>query len=336
MPNNAQKTLLANSAKALAARHGFSKDEQDQLEQALRASARAIAPTPIGITRNELYASHKDQIFAQFQGHWDWSKTSQSSTMSSIRKILSNYLFDFNKKQAKTTRQKDVPEPNVSKPKHVVPYLKEDTPVRRSRGHLPKHKSLSSFTPINKRSLSPTSQLLPKLLESPFDKPSSCPLNAVLSSTENTPIEPGSEDATELLPNLSDVILVVYPSSSDPWGRDMFFFPLWRCQVPAANGRDAAPDSLRDWRDLSFVDFVRQLKSEQVLAPEEMVVWSEYNHVITSDMTFASAVQEQLHDASSNKTAPNEATFAIVCSRLLALLIGKSSVLTFNQNQRSS
>lgn len=116
---------------------------------------------------------------------------------------------------------------------------------------------------------------------------------------------------------------MVYPSSSDPWGREIFSFPLWRCQAPV-NGRDAAPESLRDWRDLSFDDFVRQLKAEKVLTAEEMIVWGEFEHMVTSDVTFASAVQEQLYDSPSNRTAPNEATFAIVGSKLLALILGKS------------
>lgn len=329
MPKNTEKVPQAHNGKKIATIHGFSAIEQQRLEQALRTSAKIIAPTPKGTVqhnpRSALYAAHKNQIMTQFQDQWDWSKASQKWTESSIGKVLANYLFDYNKKQEvpKSTQKTDAPEPNASKPKNIVSHIKEATPVKRARGRPRKLNSPFNFTPINRKSPSPGSQLPPKLSESPFDKPSNYPVDSVLPSTEHTPIKPRSEDASQLLPKLADIILVVYPSSSDPWGREMFSFPLWRCQVPV-NGRDAPPESLRDWRDLSFVDFLRQLKSEQVLTAEEMIVWGEYNHVITSDMTFASAVQEQLYDASSNNTAPNEATFAVVCSRLLALLLGKT------------
>ncbi|KAG9723905.1 hypothetical protein KCU73_g13573, partial [Aureobasidium melanogenum] len=227
---------------------------------------------------------------------WDWSKASQKWTESSIGKVFSNYLFDYNKKStpktaSKTKTKNHAPKPTVNQPKYIVPYLKEEAPVNKS--------------------LSPDDQLVPGLWESPFDKPSRSPIDSVLPSTEHSLDEPKSEDAAQILPKLADIILVVYPGSSDPWGRESFSFPLWRCQVPV-NGRDAAPESLSDWRDLSFVDFLRQLESEQVLTSEEMVVWSEYDYIITSDVTFASAVQEQLHDASNNDLAPNEATFAII------------------------
>lgn len=329
MPKNTEKVPHAHNGKKIATMHGFSAAEQARLEQALRASAKIIAPTPKGTIRHNprsaLYAAHKNQIMTQFQNQWDWSKASQKWTESSIGKVLANYLFDYNKKQEapKTTKKADAPEPRVGQPKHIVPYLKEEDGPKRSRGRPRKLKSPFSLTPINRQSLSPRNRLLPRLTESPFDKPSNYPVDSVLPSTEHTPFEPGSEDASQSLPKLADIILVVYPSSSDPWGREIFSFPLWRCQAPV-NGRDAAPESLRDWRDLSFDDFVRQLKAEKVLTAEEMIVWGEFEHMVTSDVTFASAVQEQLYDSPSNRTAPNEATFAIVGSKLLALILGKS------------
>ncbi|KAG9991703.1 hypothetical protein KCU98_g176, partial [Aureobasidium melanogenum] len=332
MPKTTEEVRLAHNGKKIATTHGFSAVEAERLDQALRASAKTIAPTPIGKNRNELYASHKNQIMTQFQNQWDWSKASQKWTESSIGKVFSNYLFDYNKKstpktvsKAKATKKNDTLN-SISHPKHIVPYLgEEDAPTKPTRGRPQKLKSPFSFTPINRRS--------PKLSESPFDKPSRSPIDSVLPSTEYGLDETEGKDAAQILPKLTDVILVVYPSSSDPWGRESFSFSLWRCQVPV-NGRDARPESLQDWRDLSFLDLLRQLKSEQVLTPEEMVVWSEYDHVITSDMTFASAVQEQLYGASSNNLAPNEATFAIIRSRLLALLCAKSSLLTFDQDPR--
>lgn len=310
MPKATGEVQLAHNGKRIATTHGFSAAEEQRLEQALRTSAKTIAPTPIGKERNTLYASHKDQIFAQFQGQWNWSKTSQKWTESSINKVLSNYLFDYNKKsapkkatKAKPTKKNDAPETTVTQPKYIVPYLSEETSIKPTWGR--PRKNAPSFTPINK-SPSPDDQLPSGLWESPFDKPSKSPTDSVLPSIEH-----------ESLPKLSDVILVIYPNSTDPWGREFFSFPLWRCQVPL-NGRDAAPESLRDWRDLSFPDFLRQLRLEQVLTEEEMVVWSEFNSVVTSDVTFASAVEEQLKGASSNNLAPNEVTFAIIGSRLLA------------------
>ncbi|KAG9676256.1 hypothetical protein KCU99_g4148, partial [Aureobasidium melanogenum] len=325
MPKATGEVRLAHNGKKIASTHGFSAVETERLEQALRASAKTIAPTPIGQNRNTLYASHKNHIMTQFQNQWDWSKASQKWTESSIGKVFSNYLFDYNKKstpktaskvrtpktipKAKTTKKDDTLN-SVSHPKHIVPYLgeEEEAPIKPTRGR--PRKNPISFTSINK-SPSPDDQLIPELWESPFDKPSRSPIDSVLPSTEHSLEEPKSEDAAQILPKLADIILVVYPGSSDPWGRESFSFPLWRCQVPV-NGRDAAPESLSDWRDLSFVDFIRQLESEQVLTSEEMVVWSEYDYIITSDVTFASAVQEQLHDASNNNLAPNEATFAII------------------------
>ncbi|KAH0385965.1 hypothetical protein KCU92_g3059, partial [Aureobasidium melanogenum] len=306
MPKATGEVRLAHNGKKIASTHGFSAVETERLEQALRASAKTIAPTPIGQNRNTLYASHKNHIMTQFQNQWDWSKASQKWTESSIGKVFSNYLFDYNKKStpktaSKTKTKNHAPKPTVNQPKYIVPYLKEEAPVKPTRGRA--RKNPSSITSINK-SLSPDDQLVPGLWESPFDKPSRSPIDSVLPSIEH-------EDASQSLPKLSDIIVVVYPNSSDPWGRESFSFPLWRCQVPV-NGRDAAPESLSDWRDLSFVDFLRQLESEQVLTSEEMVVWSEYDYIITSDVTFASAVQEQLHDASNNNLAPNEATFAII------------------------
>ncbi|KAG9649667.1 hypothetical protein KCU64_g9354, partial [Aureobasidium melanogenum] len=309
MPKTTEEVRLAHNGKKIASTHGFSALETERLEQALRASAKTTAPTPIGKNRNTLYASHKDQIMTQFQNQWDWSKASQKWTESSIGKVFSNYLFDYNKKQAtpqtvskaKNTKKDDTLN-SVSHPKHIVQYLgEEEAPIKPTRDR--PHKNPSSFTPINKLP-SPDDQLPLGLWESPFDKPSRSPIDSVLPSIEH-------QDASQSLPKLTDIIVVVYPSSSDPWGRESFSFPLWRCQVPV-NGKDAAPESLSDWRDLSFVDFLRQLKSEQVLTSEEMVVWSEFDHVVTSDMTFASAVQEQLYDASSNNLASNEAAFAII------------------------
>ncbi|KAG9584820.1 hypothetical protein KCU77_g15612, partial [Aureobasidium melanogenum] len=100
MPKTTEEVRPAHNGRRIATVHGFSAVESERLEQALRASAKTIAPTPIGKNRNTLYASHKDQIMTQFQNQWDWSKASQKWTESSIGKVFSNYLFDYNKKQA--------------------------------------------------------------------------------------------------------------------------------------------------------------------------------------------------------------------------------------------
>lgn len=301
MTKDTEKTKLANSGKPLATAHGFSPDHTDRLETALRASAKTIAPTPIGKGRNALYASHKDQIFAQFKDQWDWSKTTPEWTMSSIGKIFSNYLFAENKGTSQAApkcrkgKKTDALKPGLTQPKHVVPFLEDDSPIRpipaRPRGL----GSPFSFKPINQKFPSPSDQLIDRFSESPFDKPSKSPIDSVRSGFYSKP-------------KLSEIIVVVKPSASDPWSRTIFSFPLWRCQV-SVDGRDAAPESLQDWRDLSFADFLRQLKGEQVLGSEEMIVWGQFNQLVTSDMTFASAVQEQLQDKES---AENEATFMIV------------------------
>ncbi|KEQ69361.1 hypothetical protein M436DRAFT_56376 [Aureobasidium namibiae CBS 147.97] len=319
MPKDVTKTKLASTSKGLAALHNFSTAEQERLEKALRASAKTIAPTPIGKDRNALYTSHKDQIFAQFAGQWDWTKTTQEVTMSSIRKILANYLFAYNESNGATkaaskgrrSKKTDALKPDLGQAKHIVPFLKqEDSPPRpvpaRPRGL----DSPFSFKPINQKLPSPSDQLVDRFSESPFDRPfgqpSRSPMDSVHQSVEN------SLSGFYSKPKLSEIIVVIKPSASDPWSRTLFSFPLWRCQT-AVNGRDAAPEALQDLRDLSFADFLRQLKGEQVLGPEEMVVWGQFNQLVTSDMTFASAVQEQLQDKDS---AENEATFMIVGSEL--------------------
>ncbi|CAD0037966.1 unnamed protein product [Aureobasidium pullulans] len=65
------KVPTAHNGKRIATTHGFSKQDEERIEKALRDSARVIAPTPIGTARNAL---------------------------ASIGKILQNYVFDFNKK----------------------------------------------------------------------------------------------------------------------------------------------------------------------------------------------------------------------------------------------
>lgn len=312
MTKDTEKTKLANSGKSLATAHGFSPDHTGQLEKALRSSAKAIAPTPIGKERNALYASHKDQIFAQFEDQWNWSKTTPEWTMSSIGKIFSHYLFAENKGTTKAApnrrkgKKTDALKPDLSQPKHIVTFLEEeDSPTSPVPARPRRLDSPFSFKPINQKLPSPSDQLIDKWSESPFDKPSRSPTDSVHQSIEN------SFSGFYPKPKLSEIIVVVKPGASDPWSRTIFSFPLWRCQAPVG-GRDAAPECLQDWRDLSFADFLRQLKGEQVLGPEEMVVWGQFNQLVTSDMTFASAVQEQLQD---KETAENEATFMIVSSK---------------------
>jgi hypothetical protein len=335
MTKDTTKVTLANSGKQLATTHGFSTADQDSLEKALRASAKTIAPTPIGKDRNALYATHKDQIYSQFQGQWDWSKTTQKWTMASIGKIFSNYLFAYNGSQSatktmskrKTAKKSNVLKPDLDQPKHVVPYLKEeDSPTRPTLARPRGLGSPFSFTPINQKLPSPSDQLIERFSESPFDKPSR-PFDSARPSVEH------SLAGSESIPKLSEIIVVVRPGASDPWGRSMFSFPLWRCQAPV-DGRDASPQSLQDWRDLSFTDFLRQLKNEQVLTSEEVVVWGQYNQLVTSDMTFASAIQEQLQAASHNETAENEATFMVVSSKSCSLPFPESLRLTIRQSQR--
>jgi hypothetical protein len=339
MPKTSNKAKVAGTGKSLATIHGFSPDNKDRLEQVLRASAKTIAPNPIGKERNALYTTHKDQIFSQFSGQWDWSKTTQELTISSIRKILANYLFAYNEGKStskaapkrKTGKKTALLKSDLSQAKHVIPFIKEeDDPARPTLARPRGLGSPSSFTSINRKLPSPSDQLVEEFLESPFDtpsdlpsdqlvgrfvespfhKPSNSPIDSVLQSTEHSVV--GSE--AQPTPKLSEIFVVVKPSASDPWGRSMFSFPLWRCQAPV-NGRDAAPEALKDWRDLSFTDFLRQLESERVLTSGETIVWGQFDQLVTSDMTFSSAVQEQLQAAAYNETAENEATFMVVSSK---------------------
>ena len=78
------------------------------------------------------------------------------------------------------------------------------------------------------------------------------------------------------------------------------------------DGRDAPPEAFQDWRDLSFFDFVRHLKAEEVVSKGDVLVWGEFDQIVRSDMTFAGAIQEQLQDANHNGLAFNEANFAVV------------------------
>lgn len=105
--------------------------------------------------------------------------------------------------------------------------------------------------------------------------------------------------------------MAVKPGSDDRLGRKIVSFPLWRCQVPI-DGRDAPPGAFQDWRDLSFFDFVRHLKAEEVVSKGDVLVWGEFDQIVRSDMTFAGAVQEQLQDAGYNGLAFNEANFAVI------------------------
>jgi hypothetical protein len=71
-------------------------------------------------------------------------------------------------------------------------------------------------------------------------------------------------------------------------------------------------ESLKDFRDVSYRDFIRQLENEQVIAPGQEVVWGKWDQLVTSDMTFAGAIQEQLYEARHMPdTLLNEATFMI-------------------------
>jgi hypothetical protein len=185
------------------------------------ASAKTIAPTPIGKDRNALYASHKDQIYSQFQGQWDWSKTTPKWTMASIGKIFSNYLFAYNGSQSatktvskrKTAKKTNVLKPDLSQPKHVVPYLnEEDSPAGPNLARPRGLGSPFSFTPINKKQPSPSDQLVERFSESPFDKP----FDSTRPSVEH------SLAGSDSIPKLSEIIVVVRPGASDPWDRSMF------------------------------------------------------------------------------------------------------------------
>ncbi|KAI5212992.1 hypothetical protein AUEXF2481DRAFT_6690 [Aureobasidium subglaciale EXF-2481] len=297
MPKNTESEKLAFNAKGIATAHGFSAPEQQRLEDALRNSARIVAPTKKGAARTALYTTHMDHIITRFESEWQWGQATQKWTQSSIRKVLSNYLFAVNhptttkvttgRKTAKKTAKKTrALKPALGVSKNALPSIKEESTGQPSLGRprKPFNDQLAAFKPIN----------------SPSEKAQSqSPTDSMMASAEEAAMYP-----------FVKIVLVVEPSHSDPDGRIMMSFPLWRCQAQV-DGRDAPSTWLKDWVDLSFFDFLRQLRGENVMNDEEEIVWGEFNQVVTSDMTFAGAVQEQLQDASYNGSAPNEATFMV-------------------------
>ncbi|KAI5204747.1 hypothetical protein E4T39_03379 [Aureobasidium subglaciale] len=308
MPKNIEKEKLAFNAKGIATAHSFSAPEQQRLEDALRNSAQIVAPTKQGAARVLLYTTHMNHIITQFENEWAWGNASQKWTQSSIRKVLANYLFAVNhptttkgttgRKMAKKT---GTLKPNLSISKHAMSSIEEDTehPSRR-RPRKPSNDQLAAFTSINNPSEKAESQ---------------SPMDSILPATEEAAVY-----------SLTEVILVVKPGLSDPSGRIMISFPLWRCQTQV-DGRDATSSCLRDWVDLSFADFQRQLRGEYVMNHEEEIVWGQFEQVITSDMTFAGAVQEQLQDAPYTGAAVNEATF-MVKKRHFCEIHGPQALLT--------
>lgn len=346
MPKNATKPIPAFNGRGLAAAHGFSKKDGERLDKALRDSAKAIAPTPIGNDRNALYSTHKDLLITQFATSWNFTKTTHQWTKSSIGKIMQNYLFDYNKKNGTTSRPG--PGRKGTKPKEAGavasgqglssssgPVIKQEQRVV-GRPRKPFASSTSySFQPINKPVHSTAD---PQAITSsssplrPTSTPSQSPVDSALPTVERTLFRAPSisKDIREATDNaqsfvsysrsngsqstsirLSEIIVAVTPKPDDPWGRKVVSFPLWRCQVPV-DGRDAAPEALQGWRDVSFSDFVRQLQAEEVFSTGDVLIWGQFDQIVRSDMTFAGAIEEQLLDAGHNGLAFNEANFAIL------------------------
>lgn len=318
------KIPTAHNGKRIATTHGFSKQDEERIEKALRDSARVIAPTPIGTARNALYTHHKDLLLTQFSAIWNFTKTTHDWTRASIGKILQNYVFDFNKKNGTGRKpgsgRKGAPGRKAGlQPDKALGMAEDDGRSSKSgpviTSHTPKRaverprKQLavtsSGFKSINKPTTSPAQHAIGSS-SSPLrsnSTPSQSPIDSVLPSVESIPFYLELE--------LSKIIVTVKPSLDDRLGRKIVSFPLWRCQVPI-DGRDAPPEALQDWRDLSFFDFVRHLKAEEVVSRGDVLVWGEFDQIVRSDMTFAGAIQEQLQDAGHNGLAFNEANFAVV------------------------
>lgn len=289
------KVASANNGKGIAATHGFRKQDEERLEKALRDSAKVIAPTPIGNARNALYTHHKDLLLTQFSATWDFTKTTHKWTKSSIGKSLQNYVFDFNKKNGTGRKpgsgRKNAPGRKAgSQPDKALGMAEDDGRSSKSGPVITRHTSKraagrprkqpavtsSGFESINKPTTLPAMGSSSSPLRS-NSTPSQSPIDSVLPSVENIPFH--LEHAAEIRAHsyaslngssfsdqrpstkLSKIIVAVKPSSYDRLGRKIVSFPLWRCQVPI-DGRDAPPEALQDWRDLSFFDFVRHLKAE--------------------------------------------------------------------------
>lgn len=304
--------------------------------------AQVLAATEIGKPRTALYPSHAQEVIMQFQSHWQWNKASQKWTIDSIRKTLSGIVHAINKPKGLTKA--------ISTPKARETKKKETIRTRQSSTAAVKDEvddnvaASTKFVAINKP-LSPLSRvdsIQPSIEDRPI-KVASQKLMSPLSradSTKSTPdvrynsIASIQTDTSEAMEDqkadeqssvkLLDIIVVIKPSLLDPWDREMISFPLWRCQVPVKN-KDAAPENLQDWRDLSFADFVRQLKGENAISEAEVIVWGQYNQMVTSDLTFAGAVQEQLQEARTNGLAHNDVSFAVATSKSIPGLMLRSS-----------
>ncbi|KEQ82803.1 hypothetical protein M438DRAFT_366781 [Aureobasidium pullulans EXF-150] len=343
------KVPTAHNGKRIATTHGLSKQDEERIEKALRDSARVIAPTPIGTARNALYTHHKDLLLTQFSAIWNFTKTTHDWTRASIGKILQNYVFDFNKKNGTGRKpgsgRKGAPGRKAGlQPDKALGKAEDDgrssksgpvvasPAVKRGRAHQQSATSSASsgFKSINKPTTLPAYHAMGSS-SSPLrsnSTSSQSPIDSVLPSVLNIPfheeLEAAIKEATtyaalngsrfsEQRPStkLPEIIVAVKPSLDDHLGRKIVSFPLWRCQVPI-DGRDAPPEAFQDWRDLSFLDFVRHLKAEEVVSKGDVLVWGEFDQIVRSDMTFAGAIQEQLQDAGHNGLAFNEANFAVV------------------------
>ncbi|THW41553.1 hypothetical protein D6D21_06267 [Aureobasidium pullulans] len=316
------KIPTAHNGKRIATTHGFSKQDEERIEKALRDSAKVIAPTPIGTARNALYTHHKDLLLTQFSAIWNFTKTTHDWTRASIGKILQNYVFDFNKKNGTGRKpgsgRKGAPGRKAgSQPDKALGKAEDDGRSSKSGPVIASHTTKraverpreqpavtsSGFKSINKPTTLPAHHAMGSS-SSPLrsnSTPSQSPIDSFLPSVENNPFHL----------TLSEIIVAVKPGSDDRLGRKIVSFPLWRCQVPI-DGRDAPPEAFQDWRDLSFFDFVRHLKAEEVVSKGDVLVWGEFDQIVRSDMTFAGAIQEQLQDAGYNGLAFNEANFAVL------------------------
>ncbi|THZ74881.1 hypothetical protein D6C84_09266 [Aureobasidium pullulans] len=297
------KVPTAHNGKRIATTHGFSKQDEERIEKALRDSAKVIAPTPIGDARNALYTHHKDLLLTQFSAIWNFTKTTHDWTRASIGKILQNYVFDFNKKNGTGRKpgsgRKDAPGRKAGSQPNKALGMAEDE--RRSSKSGPVVASPAVKRAVGRPRKQPATSSASSGFKS-INKPTTLPAHHAMGSS-SSPLRSNSTS--------SQSPITVKPGSYDRLGRKIVSFPLWRCQVPI-DGRDAPPEAFQDWRDLSFFDFVRHLKAEEVVSKGDVLVWGEFDQIVRSDMTFAGAIQEQLQDAGHNGLAFNEANFAVV------------------------
>ncbi|THW68006.1 hypothetical protein D6D20_00226 [Aureobasidium pullulans] len=324
------KLNYAGSGKTLALTHRLSSTDQARLVAALSNAALVIYTISGAEERKAQYEAHTDRLFEEFSSAWNFAQATQAWTKTSISNILQVFV---SQRQSRLKRQATSGPEAESQPNKTDGVAEDRSSksgpvvaspaVKRRRPHQQSATSSASsgFKSINKPTTLPAHHAMGSS-SSPLrsnDTISQAPIVSIDPRLEQISVE-GRKNTTEggleERPSIKlvDIVVTVKPSPRDPWGRDIVSFPLWRCQVPI-DGRDAPPEALRDWRDLSFFDFVRQLKAEKVIFEKEMLVWGEMNKIVISNLTFSGAIEQQIQHSPRNARGAHVAHFKVI-SRL--------------------